>query len=237
MKKLLAVLLGFTLAFSLTACGDKESEVFVDPLTSVATAREKATEAITTEVNVAVDVIGVVSAIHYSSYNGALSENGIYLTDATGTIYVYGFAVAQEVEIGDEIEISAVTANYYGAIQLSGPSLTRVINTGVEVSMASVIKDKTLTDIGNLTVANAGEMYEVSATVSVNSYGSYSLTDADGGYFGLYASGTRDGDSPLGYPEFAFLDAYKEKTGKFVIVINGTSTSGSLRGHVIKIVE
>ena len=43
-------------------------------------------------------VKGVVSGYHYST-----SVQGYYITDATGTVYVYGSQVAATVNVGDEI--------------------------------------------------------------------------------------------------------------------------------------
>lgn len=228
MKKLLGLVVGLCAVVSLAACGDS-----VDPTTSVENARNIATAQMEAETSTTVDVIGVVSAIHYSAYRGALSESGCYLTDSTGTIYVYGYSLAQEVEVGDKVSVNAVTANYYGSIQLSGPTLVETISTGNKVSTDAVVTGKDLAYVTGLDSASAGVAFEVTGKVTNNEYGNYYISDDAGNSFLLYSSGTRDDEFALGYAEYTYLDEFKDKTGTFVIVVNGFSTSGSIRGHVI----
>ncbi len=226
MKKVLSLVLGLLAVASLAGCSGQ----------SIEDVREIATNAMNDDQSIVVDdVVGIVSAIHYSTYNGALSEQGCYLTDKTGTIYVYGFALAQEVKVGDKVNISAVTASYYGGIQLSGPTLNEIISSGNSIPTNAVVKGKDIAYLNTLSAVNAGETFEVTGKVTIDSYGNYYISDDAGNSFLLYASeksGTNDRDT-LGYPEFAFLDDFKDKTGTFVVVVNGTNTSGTVRGHVI----
>ena len=65
-------------------------------------------EAIATDQGETVTVRGIVSGFHYGLYNDEPSVQACYITDNTGTVYVYGYLVAQEVEKGDDVVLEAL---------------------------------------------------------------------------------------------------------------------------------
>ncbi len=202
-------------------------------------------EAKESEVDAQVTVTGVVSA-HVGGVNktsGAYSANGFYLTDATETIYVYGFMVANKVERGDYVSITATVAEYNGTIQLSSPTLVNdtVLSKNMEIPApdAYAVTGKTIEEIYNPTnnPGLAGKTYIFDCyviTYSGQGYTNYEIcttADGKGKYMNIYSSA-----SNLNCPENAWLDQYVEakQLVKVAFYINSTNSKGtSYRGNVI----
>lgn len=111
-------------------------------------------EAIEATVGTNLTVKGVVSnyAFKDDSQNaGEQYKQGMYVTDATGTIYVYGPKVAQSVNIGDEIIFDAVKDEYARGTkpfqQLESPANVVTLNSNVKVPLDSAISGKTMREV------------------------------------------------------------------------------------------
>ena len=104
-------------------------------------------EALSSKLNAVVVVKGVVSGFHYGTYQEQPSIQGCYLTDETGTIYVYGYILAQSVEKGDEIIIEAKVAEYKTFKQLSEPSLVEAVRKGNNIYVGGAKTDITVAQL------------------------------------------------------------------------------------------
>lgn len=193
------------------------------------------------EVGVTVTVSGVVSAHVGGVYNSNYSANGFYLSDETETIYVYGYMVANTVERGDLICITATVAEYKGAIQLSSPTLVNdsVIskNNAIPDPSGYAVQGTTIPDLTPTTYADAAgktfifDCYII--TYSGTNYTNYEVsTELSGGtYLNIYSSA-----SELNCPENAWLDQYVEakQQVKVAFYVNSTNSAGSkYRGNVV----
>lgn len=197
-----------------------------------------------------VTVAGYVSAFVGGTYNSAYSAQGFYLTDATETVYVYGYLVANQVYRGDYICITATVAEHNSVIQLASPTLLNdaVISSGNNIPApdAYAISGSTIADVYNPSSnANAGgktyifECYIITygGTGDSGTYLNYEIsTELSGGrYMNIYSSA-----SALNCPENAWLDQYvnaKQKV-KLAYYINSTNSKNtSYRGNVIYIYE
>ena len=74
-------------------------------------------------------VTGVVAQFAYNSQGVA----GFYLTDATDTFYVFGYSLASQLAVGDQIVITAEGAGYFGSPQLAYPDLVMTIASGRDI--------------------------------------------------------------------------------------------------------
>ncbi len=206
-------------------------------------------EAKESEVGKEVTVTGVVSAHVGGEYNGKYSANGFYLTDATETIYVYGYMVANKVERGDYISITATVAEYKGGIQLSSPTLVNdtVLSKNMEIPApdAYAVTGKTIEDVYN-PANNPGIVgktyifdcyvitYSGTSSDGTSSYTNYEIcttADGKGKYMNIYSSA-----GSLKCPENAWLDQYVEakQLVKVAYYINSANSGGtSYRGNVI----
>ena len=192
-------------------------------------------DALASKLNDIVVVKGVVSGFHYGTYQEQPSISGCYLTDDTGTIYVYGYILAQSVEKGDEIIIEAKVAEYKTYKQLSEPSLVETVSKGNKISTVGAKTDKTVAQIAaDLTSNYTGAAYIFEGVqvkkIQGADYVSYALEDKDGNSINLYSSG----DSS----EFAWLDQYSGKELKVLFAINSQNSKGTKwRGHVLDVLE
>jgi len=192
-------------------------------------------EALNSKLNSSVVVKGVVSGFHYGTYNDQPSISGCYLTDETGTVYVFGFAFAQSVLKGDEVIVEATVAEYKTYKQLSEASLVEKVSSGNTISTAGAITDKTVAQIaGDLTSNYTGAAYIFSGVqikkVQGTDYVSYALEDKDGKAINLYSSGNSS--------EFSWLDQYSGKEVKVLFAINSQNSAGTKwRGHVLEVLE
>ena len=192
-------------------------------------------EALSSKLNAVVVVKGVVSGFHYGTYQEQPSIQGCYLTDETGTIYVYGYILAQSVEKGDEIIIEAKVAEYKTFKQLSEPSLVEAVSKGNNISVAGAKTDKTVAQISaDLSTNYTGAAYIFEGVqikkLQGSDYISYVLEDKDGKAINLYSSGNSS--------EFAWLDQYTGKELKVLFAINSQNSAGTKwRGHVLDVLE
>ena len=190
-------------------------------------------EALAAATNTSVTVKGIVAGFHWGTYNSAPSAQGCYIADTTGIIYVFGYAVAQNVSVGDEVVITATKAEYNGAQQLSNPTLNSTVSTG-----NAIPRDYATTNVDLATVANdlngdyLGKAFVFTGVsivkVTGDGYVSYTVEDANGNAVNLYSSG----DSS----EFASLDQYIGKTIDLLYVVNGKNSKGTKwRGHALEV--
>lgn len=156
-------------------------------------------EAIEAETGAALTVRGVVSGFSYkddSNVEGQQFIQGLYLTDATGTIYAYGPAKAQSVSIGDDVIIEAPKSDYTNssgkaAHQLGAMTSIRVLGSDVDVPLDSVIEGKTLKNIMDEGDATIDHTYKVNVKVVAyqgNGYVNYEVMDSAGTWILLQGS-------------------------------------------------
>lgn len=154
--------------------------------------------AIEAENGASLTVRGVVSGFSYkddSNGNGQFIQ-GLYLTDATGTIYAYGPQKAQSVSIGDEVIVEAPKSDYTNsssktAHQLGSMTSIRVLNSDVDVPLDSVIEGKTLKDIMDEGDTTIDHTYKVKVKVVAyqgNGYVNYEVMDSAGTWILLQGS-------------------------------------------------
>lgn len=203
-------------------------------------------EAKESEIGTSVTVAGVVSAIVGGEYNSAYSANGFYLTDETQTIYVYGYIVANQVERGDYVCITATVAEYSSVVQLTSPSLYNeaVLSKNNEIPdpTSYAITGKTIDEVYNPTnnPGMGGSTYIFTCYIITYSGGSYTnyeiITSLENGtYMNIYSSAGN-----LSCPENAWLDQYVEaqQEVRLAYYINSTNSAGtSYRGNVIKVFD
>lgn len=187
-------------------------------------------EALAAAIDAEVTVRGVVSALAYTS----ATPGGFYLTDATGSVYVFGSNTASEVKVGQEIVISAKRAEYKGVQQLSYPTITyQSTSTDNEISVegAEVVSLTTISK--DLQGGYCGAYIFENVYLDVydgGSYKSYTIEDKDGNSINLYSGNNG--------AEFADLDQYKGKVLKVLFCINGQNSKGtSWRGHILKVIS
>mgnify|MGYP003302051280 CR=1 FL=1 len=180
-------------------------------------------------------VQGVVSGFHKGSQNDANSINGFYLTDETGTIYVFGSQTAQKVNKGDKVTIEATTAEYKTFKQLSSPNLIETISSGNEISVAGAVTNKTVAQISadlSTDYTAAAYVFDGVTIVKVDggSYINYVLEDKNGNAINLYSGGNSN--------EFAEFDQYIGKELIVLFAINSQNSKGTKwRGHILDIIE
>lgn len=186
-----------------------------------------------------VDARGVVTGFVYASGNSDPEyKAGFYLTDETGTIYVYGTNVAQSVNLNSEIYFTATKTTHKEGIQLSTPKDVIVIQQETTPKWDAVITDKTAVDIYNATDNIVGNVYEFDALIYKNSYGAYSVEDPNyaqsGAALGDYFSGSSSND----LTQYAAILRGKENTIVRVrFVINSKTTAGKWRGTTLTVEE
>lgn len=207
-------------------------------------------EAKEAQVGSEVKVVGVVSAFVGGVSNNSYSPNGFYLSDATETIYVFGYVTANQVERGDLICITATVAEYAGAIQLSYANLLNgaaiAKNQQVPAPDAYAIEGYTIDQVYNPAsfAGAAGKTYIFDCYIITyqgtdkttgNPYTNYEISTAlsGGRYMNIYSSA-----SNLQCPENAWLDEYvnAKQQVKLAFYMNSTNSAGtSYRGNVIYI--
>ena len=194
-------------------------------------------EAIASNIDATVNVKGVVSGFHYS---GTDPENkptagGCYITDETGTIYVYGYVFSQGVKKGDEVIVNAIVGEYNGYKQLTSPTLNELVGSGKEIPTSGAKTNVTLAQIaGDLSsnYASAAYIFENVTIVKITGadYVSYAIEDANGNAINLYSS--------IGGVEFSEYDQYVGKEVKLLFAINSqNSKKTKWRGHILEVLE
>lgn len=193
-------------------------------------------EALQKEVNERFALRGIVSAFLYASGDHPEYRAGFYLTDETGTIYVYG-NMASDVEVGDEVYLRGVKNVRFNTPQIYNPSELTIISRNNTPSWDAVDKTKTVEEVYNLGKDAIGNVYEFDAHVSKNQYGLYTLKDINykenGASFKYYFAGTIT-------PECEnYASELKGKENQIVRVkfAVGANQSWDLRGDVLDIVS
>lgn len=184
----------------------------------------------------AVVVSGVVTSfVGGVSPSKEYSANGFYLSDTTGSIYVFGYKVANQVQRLQEVTISATVGSYNGTLQLTSPELVEVLNENVAMPdpSAYVIEGKTVTDIYNTpkSEAIAGKTYKVNCKITTygTTYMNYEIIDSKGTFINIYSSA-----SDIKCPENAWLDQYNDGTYYDVaFYVNSMSQKGKWRGNIV----
>lgn len=232
------------------ATDSKEFTVVVKALEAIDTLTVAGVYASTPGTDAKLLVKGIVSGFVQGVYNNAPSPQGIYLTDATGTIYYYGYEIAGDVAVGDEIIIEAnyvlsfpdATTGYTGSHQLSTGTLKQKISSGNAIPKEGVITGKTIKEVADTPINaqnNISPNTYIFAEASIDKYETatyvtYSIKDSSGGSLGLYGAGTRTKE--YGYPEFAWLDEYVGKKADIMYTINGTNSGKTKwRGNVLDV--
>lgn len=193
-------------------------------------------EVLKTPIGSKVSMHGIVSAFLYASGDHPEYRAGFYVTDSTGTMYVYG-NMAEDVEIGDEIYVSGIRSVRFNTPQVYNPYNLTIISRNNKPSWDAVDTSKTVEEIYNLGKEAVGNVYEFDAHVSVNQYGLYTLKDINyrdnGAAFKYYFAGTIT-------PECEnYASELKGKENQVVRVkfAVGANQDWDLRGDVLDIVS
>lgn len=186
-----------------------------------------------------VDARGVVTGFVYASGTSDPEyKAGFYLTDETGTIYVYGTNVAQTVELNSEIYFTATKTTHNEGVQLSAPKDVIVVQAQATPNWTAVITDKTAVDIYNTTENIIGNVYEFDALIYKNSYGAYSVEDPNYTQSGAAMGDYFSGSSSNNLTQYAALLRGKENTIVRVrFVINSKNSKGVWRGTTLSVEE
>lgn len=183
-------------------------------------------------------VEGVVSIVTFAN---AMSPNGLFLVDETGSIYIYDYDIAASVTAGDTIKVAGLRTNfilptemtqaeklgYDGAIQLAEVTLVEHTVNDLEYNKdwieSVTIKDLLATDPSEKNIT--GNIYKVNAFINeVPGLGftNFYVNDLDE-TTGSYAYSMNNGN------DFSWLRAYDGQLKTvYVAVINAKSTTNGL---------
>ena len=186
----------------------------------------------------AIKAHGVVSGILFAanSTTGEKYRAGFYLTDSTGTIYVYGSQVAANVSVGNEVYFSGSVNEHNSIKQISSPANLKVLSETSTVDWTSVVKGKTIVDVKNLGAEACGNVYELTILVYKNDYNVYAIEDID--YqtskvsLNEYFSGTVSTDNTDYAP---WLQGKEGKILKVYYMVNSLNSKGVPRGNVLNV--
>lgn len=186
----------------------------------------------------AIKAHGVVSGILFAanSTTGEKYRAGFYLTDSTGTIYVYGSQVAANVSVGNEVYFSGSVGEYNSIKQISSPANLKVLSETSTVDWTSVVKDKTIVDVKNLGAEACGNVYELTILVYKNDYNVYAIEDID--YqtskvsLNEYFSGSVSTDNTDYAP---WLQGKEGQILKVYYMVNSLNSKGVPRGNVLNV--
>lgn len=186
----------------------------------------------------AIKAHGVVSGILFAanSTTGEKYRAGFYLTDSTGTIYVYGSQVAANVSVGNEVYFSGSVNEHNSIKQISSPANLKVLSETSTVDWTSVVKDKTIVDVKNLGAEACGNVYELTILVYKNDYNVYAIEDID--YqtskvsLNEYFSGTVSTDNTDYAP---WLQGKEGQILKVYYMVNSLNSKGVPRGNVLNV--
>ncbi len=181
---------------------------------------------------------GVVSGFLFAanSTSGEKYKAGFYLTDSTGTIYVYGSQTAATVSVGNEVYFSGTVGEYNSVKQISSPSNLKVLNENASIDWTTVIKDKTIVDVKNLGAEACGNVYELTVLIYKNNYNVYAIEDVN--YetskvsLNEYFSGNVSADNKDYAP---WLQGKEGQILKVYYVVNSLSSKSVPRGNVLNV--
>ena len=194
----------------------------------------------------AVAAKGVVTGFVYAQ-DDINVRSGFYLTDATGTIYVFGMNTAAEVEEGDEIYFTGTYDCYFGSPQIKNPNDLVELGTSKSADYSAAIKDKTVTDIVTSEVPSGeqattpttihGNVYDMVVyfeKVATDTYVNYRVCDPNNldNYANIYFRSTIVPGTNYSFTEE--FDTYANSYCRVKFVVNGTSSKGKWRGHVLE---
>lgn len=186
----------------------------------------------------AIKAHGVVSGFLFAANQttGEKYRAGFYLTDSTGTIYVYGSQVAANVSVGNEVYFSGSVGEYNSIKQISSPANLKVLSETSTVDWTSVVKDKTIVDVKNLGAEACGNVYELTILVYKNDYNVYAIEDID--YqtskvsLNEYFSGSVSTDNTDYAP---WLQGKEGQILKVYYMVNSLNSKGVPRGNVLNV--
>ena len=183
-----------------------------------------------------VAIRGVVSNFSYkddSTNAGEQYIQGMYLTDATGTIYVYGPKAAQAANIGDEVTLKADREDYTNKSnkavqQVKNPTEVVTIAKNKNVPLDAAIKGKTIAEINAATDSlNKIFIADVKVQAYVQpTYTNYEIIDANGKYILLQGSSSgKEFESLVSdtYTSTAFAICHYTDKGAYKAVIISTN--------------
>lgn len=184
------------------------SEITVDNgnIGEVSIAEARAAETGSTET-----ITGVVT-----SPQGAWGNDGFYIQDETGGLYVYQYDY--DVNIGDKVKVTGKTSEYRGELQLEEVSALEILETGLTPEALEVTPEQ----VGG---ANEGQLVKVEGAIisdleEVNSYGTFEFTATKNGESVLIRVDNRTG---LAFDDFGFANGD---------VVNIVGISGQYNGTV-----
>ena len=195
-----------------------------------------------------VKVSGVVASITHANGGG---EDGVFLVDQTGSIYVYDKVIASSVTVGNTITVigekdffvaeseanNAAKWGYKGACQIANARMLTNDNGNTEFSKASVEE----TTVKNIMASKAGDnitgkIYKVNALVKKapgSGFVNYYIDDLDG-VTGSYVYTKCNGS------DFSWLDEFDGKICTvYLSVINAKSTTDGIlwRFHPVAVYD
>ncbi len=190
-----------------------------------------------------VEVKGVVTGLVKKYASDAFSVNGYWVTDETGTIYVYG---QSDVAKGNLVSIKGTkkvdTYNQAKGVvlhEITTPEVTVIKESEATPEFAGAI-ETTIGDLLALEEGCAGKVYKLTATVAVNvntndDYTNFQLKDGSLN-LGEYVSGSLSASKTY---ESEFADYYTNKDKEMVVyyAVQGKTGSGKWRGTALAMVE
>ncbi len=204
---------------------------------SIADARAKADG---TEVTIEATVARV-------TYKGSMTKQGLFLADATGSLFAFGGTGLDDVNDGNKVTVkgtmthyiknadNATAEGYDGDLQLASFTVEKVDSNVYDVPLDSAITGKSISDLAYASGTNlTSNMYRLNAVVykSSGNYPSFSLEDvADNTItLPLYSQNSAN--------DFTWLDAYVGKTVDILVGIqnlNLKSKNSFYRGVPLKV--
>lgn len=218
----------------------KEFSVKVVKFEAVETITVK--QAFEADLETSVSVKGVVTEFVWINGSEGNYKSGFYITDATGTLFVYGPAAAATLNKGDEIVFSAKrsekTGGKFAAQQLAFPENVRVLGNNKKADFSSAITGKTVQNLidegkeSNL----SGYTYKLNAKFEIyapegKNFKIYEILDpTTNKYISLYTGVQGDYKTAFGW-----LDQYIGQTKDVIFNVNSYNSSGYLRGTVLAV--
>lgn len=189
----------------------------------------------------AIKAHGVVSGFLFAaSKSGEKYKAGFYLTDSTGTIYVYDQLqqVAANVSVGNEVYFSGLADEHNSIKQISSPANLKVLSETSTVDWTSVVKDKTIVDVKNLGAEACGNVYELTILVYKNDYNVYAIEDIDyqTSKVSLNEYFTGKGSVTADNTDYApWLQGKEGQILKVYFMVNSLNGKGVPRGNVLNV--
>jgi len=183
---------------------------------------------------------GVVSGFVYAS--GTTDPEyacGYYVTDATGTIYVYDPSGASNLAVGNEVYLTGELSTKNSSLQISSVSDKIVLAATKDADWTTVVKDKTVADIVDSAdkASTCGVVYELlvkfDKAATYKTYYAQDATDSSKSLL-IFFSGSATNDKN----DYKFDELIKDNIGKIArvrFVVNSLNSSSKPRGTVLAI--